>query len=354
MKPYLDSDILEIVHRLGGQVERFSGCSILLTGGHGFLGSHYTAFFRYLNEHILPKPCALIVLDNHITSSPPDSDLSRWEGYRFVHHDVTQPFASDVPLDYIIHAAGIASPYHYSRHPLETLEVSTLGTKNLLALGTLHKLKGFLYFSSSEIYGDPDEKHVPTSESYRGNVSCLGPRACYDEAKRLGETLCFIFHRLYGVPLKIVRPFNVYGPGMSATDYRVLPGFASRVVGGKPLDVYSSGKQTRTFCYVTDALVGFFRVLLDGHPGEVYNIGNPAPEISILELASVLERVMDRTLEVRFTGYPDAYPADEPQRRCPDIRKAALQLDYRPCVGLEEGLGRFMGWALKNYAACPP
>jgi UDP-glucuronate decarboxylase len=219
----------------------------------------------------------------------------------------------------------------------------------VLSLGLECKLKGFLFFSSSEIYGDPDPKHVPTPESYRGNVSCLGPRACYDESKRLGETLCLIFHELYGVPTRMVRPFNVYGPGMQETDYRVLPNFGSRIIGKRPLLIYGTGQQTRTFCYVTDAITGFMKALLNGSPGQAYNIGNPVPEISMLELAKALERVVGRGLEVQLIEYPDSYPADEPQRRCPDISKAALQLSYKPVVGLDEGLKRFIDWASTHY-----
>ena len=226
---------------------------------------------------------------------------------------------------------------------------SDLGTKQVLSLGLKSKLRGFLYFSSSEIYGDPDPEHVPTPESYRGNISCLGPRACYDESKRLGETICAVFHEAHGVPTKIVRPFNVYGPGMGEQDYRVLPNFASRIIGGRPLHVYGSGKQTRTFCYVTDALVGFVKVLLNGSPGQAYNIGTPSPELSMLELAKMLERVVGRPLSVQRIEYPDSYPADEPQRRCPDISKAAFQLGYKPAVALEDGLGRFMRWAETCY-----
>jgi UDP-glucuronate decarboxylase len=227
--------------------------------------------------------------------------------------------------------------------------VATLGTKNTLLLGTTHKLRGFLFFSSSEIYGDPDPRHVPTPESYRGNVSCLGPRACYDESKRLGETLCAIFHQLYGVPTKMVRPFNVYGPGMQETDYRVLPNFASRIIAGQPLKIYGSGRQTRTFCYVTDAIVGFLQVLLHGGHGQAYNIGNPVPEVSMLELAKTIGQVLGRHVDVRLVEYPDTYPTDEPQRRCPDISKAALQLGYQPVVTLPEGLKRFMDWAAAHY-----
>jgi UDP-glucuronate decarboxylase len=208
--------------------------------------------------------------------------------------------------------------------------------------------------SSSEIYGDPDPRHVPTPESYRGNVACQGPRACYDEGKRVGETLCHIYHERFGTHVNTVRPFNVYGPGMLKDDYRVLPNFAGRIVAGDRLKVYGSGAQTRTYCYVTDAMTGFFKVLLRGVPGEVYNIGCPAPEVSVLNLVQVIERVLGRPIAYDVIEHPDSYPADEPLRRCPDIRKAAVQLAFSPQIGLEEGLGRFLTWAADAYTAAAP
>lgn len=346
---YLPPDIKEIAARLGEEAKRFAGATVLICGGHGFFGRYYLGLFHYLNQHVLSKPCRLIVLDNHITSGTVDTGLAERDGYRFVAHDIIQPITLKEPLDYIIQMAGIASPYYYRKYPLETLEVATTGTKHLLHLARERRVKGFLFFSSSEIYGDPDPTYIPTPESYRGNVSCHGPRACYDESKRLGETLCTIFHEVHGVPTKIVRPFNVYGPGMREMDYRVIPNFASRIVGGKPLHVYSSGRQTRTFCYITDAIVGFTKVLLDGTRGQAYNIGNPVPEVPMLELAETFQRVMGRRLQVQRVEYPDSYPPDEPQRRCPDISKARVQLQYEPAVSLEDGLGRFMGWAAKHY-----
>jgi UDP-glucuronate decarboxylase len=256
-------------------------------------------------------------------------------------------------VDYIVHAAGIASPYYYRKYPLETLEVATLGTKHLLEMARAHPVNGVLFFSSSEIYGNPDAQHVPTPESYNGNVSCLGPRACYDESKRLGETLCLIFHEQFGVPTTMVRPFNVYGPGMSEADYRVMPNFASRIIGRRPLQLYGTGKQTRTFCYITDAMVGFFKALLNGARGQAYNIGNSAPELSMLELAQAFQRVMRRQLAIKRIEYPDVYPSDEPQRRCPDLTKASRHLGYHPIVGLPQGVSRLMKWAVRAYTGSP-
>ena len=350
MQHCLEQDIREIVSTLGQEAEQLAGRTILLSGGAGFLGRYFASVFSFLNDHVLSRRCQVIICDNLITSGKLGEAVFDGNGFRFLSHDIIQPLAIDEPIDYVIQAAGIASPYYYRKYPLETLEVATVGTKQMLSFGLKHPLKGFLFFSSSEIYGDPDPTHVPTSESYRGNVSSLGPRACYDESKRLGETLCAIFHQLHGVPVKIVRPFNVYGPGMQEKDYRVLPNFASRIIAGQPLHIYGHGNQTRTFCYVTDAIAGFLQVLLNGAPGQAYNIGNPVPEISMMDLAKILERVMGRSLDVTLVEYPDSYPADEPQRRCPDITKAALQVEYKPKVSLEEGLKRFMEWVSVYYS----
>lgn len=349
MDRYLPSDIKEIHSRLSARLEKMGGSTVLITGAHGFLGRYFTAVFHAHNSAHPKSPIKLILLDNHITSDPEPGNEEHSDKVKFITHDVIKPIEIKEPVDYVIHAAGIASPFYYRKYPLETLEVATIGTKNFLQMAKAHPLKGFLFFSSSEIYGDPDPKHVPTPESYRGNISSLGPRACYDESKRLGETLCQIFHEQYGVPTKMVRPFNVYGPGMKETDYRVLPNFASRIKGNKPIHVYGHGKQTRTFCYINDAITGFTLALLDGLPGQVYNIGNPEPELSVWDLVKILENVLGKKIELNQVEYPDSYPADEPQRRCPDITKATFQLGYKPQVPIEEGLSRFMNWALARY-----
>ncbi|MEQ8194218.1 MAG: NAD-dependent epimerase/dehydratase family protein [Rhodospirillales bacterium] len=338
----------EIVTRLRQAAIKLSGKTILLTGGRGFLGRYFTEVFSKLNESVLDKPVKLIVLDNLITAGKDGSKIPEIANVTFIQHDVIQPYACDVNIDYIIHAAGIASPFYYKAHPLETLEVAVSGTKNMLELAKRHDAR-LVFFSSSEIYGDPDPKHVPTAESYRGHVACVGSRACYDESKRVGETLCSIYHEMDGVSTGVIRPFNVYGPGMQEADYRVLPNFASRIKARQPLHVYGSGNQTRTYCYITDAMVGFLLVFLNGVPGEVYNIGNPKPEISVLDLAKTIEGVLARKIDYDVVEYPDSYPPDEPNRRCPDIRKARLQIEYAPEVSLEDGLRRFLSWTDSVY-----
>lgn len=349
----LRSDVTEIVSGLPPDVFlKFSGKRILITGGRGFLGRYFTEVFALINnmyrDDNLPL-CELVVLDNLITAGEQGAKFESTREIAFVKHDIIKPFYPERPVDFILHAAGIASPYYYRKYPLETLEVATTGLKNVMELAKQQPGCRLSFFSSSEIYGDPDSKHVPTMESYRGNVSCLGPRACYDESKRLGETLVKIYHEKHGVHGTIIRPFNVYGPGMQKADYRVLPNFGARIMEDQPLHIYGSGNQTRTFCYVTDAIRGFLQVLVNGESGEPYNIGNPKPEISMIDLATEIGTVLGKKVRFEIVEYPDTYPADEPNRRCADITKARTHVGFEPTVSLQDGLGRFFSWASKAY-----
>jgi len=344
----LQTDIKEIAFGIESISDKFSGKTILLTGGRGFLGRYFIETFNFLNKNILDKPLNVIALDNLITSGEAGSEFPSYENVKFINHNVIYPFQTEEKLDYIVHAAGIASPYYYRAFPLETLEVAINGTRNMLELSKYHNSR-FSFFSSSEIYGDPDSKNVPIQESYRGNVACQGPRACYDESKRVGETLCYIYHSLEGIKTNVIRPFNVFGPGMQENDYRVLPNFASQIKKGRSLKIYGSGKQTRTFCYITDAIEGFLRVIINGIPGESYNIGNIAPEISIISLVKKIKDISDKEINYDVIDYPDSYPSDEPNRRAPDIKKATTQLGYKPKISLDEGLRRFLKWTDATY-----
>ena len=346
------TDLTEIVSRLGEEAKQFAGKTVILTGGRGFLGRYFLNVFAALNANVLEVPVRLIVLDNLITAGNYGSKSPGFDHMEFVVHDVIRPFSFDENVDYVIHAAGIASPFYYRAYPLETLGVAISGTQNMLDLA---KKKGarFTFFSSSEIYGDPDPENIPIAESYRGNVSCQGPRACYDESKRIGETLCYIYHTRDGIKTNTIRPFNVFGPGMQENDYRVLPNFASRIKAGLPLNLYGSGLQTRTFSYITDAMVGFFLVVLKGVSGEAYNIGTPKPEVSMIDLVKTLQTISKREVTYNLTEYPASYPADEPMRRCPDIQKARLQLNFNPIVRLDDGLRRFLDWANTAFTGEP-
>jgi len=343
-----EADLTEMAVSLGETGQAFEGKTILITGGRGFLGRYFCDLFSYLNDTSLKKPCKVVLADTLITAGDLGKNATLPSGFEFRQIDVSKPFKVDGKLDYIFHAAGIASPHYYRSNPLETMDVAIQGTRNALDLAREHKAK-MLFFSSSEIYGDPDPKFIPTTEEYKGSVSCLGPRACYDESKRVGETLCRVYFEQFGVATRMVRPFNVYGPGMQENDFRVLPNFASRIIGNKPISIYGSGNQTRTFCYISDAVVGFVKTLVHGKDGEPYNIGNPSPEVSILQLVQAIESVLERKVLTEIINYPDTYPADEPNRRCPDISKAISHLGYSPKITLNQGLHRFFQWAQTVY-----
>lgn len=342
-------EVGEIISKLGDLVYRLSGKTVLLSGGAGFLGRHINAVVKRLNKEVLKNPCKLVSVDNFITS---DSrfHLNQADNPHVLNvwADVTHPLPFRQDLDFIIHAAGLASPVYYMKYPLETIESAVHGTKNLLELARRNpKLEGLLFFSSSEIYGDPDPKAVPTPETYHGYVSSVGPRACYDESKRLGETLVTIYHDRYQIPATIVRPFNVFGPGMTHNDRRVIPMFTFEALNGRPLPVHGDGHQTRTFCYITDAIAGFLQVLLLGKPGEAYNIGTAENEISMRNLAELFKKVVPGA-DYSLINYPSTYPAGEPQRRCPDLTKSKNHLGYKPTINLDEGLSRFVSWAQRE------
>ena len=348
--PLVQQDINRIVGLIRKEAGELEGKTVLISGGSGFLGSYFLGVFERLNEKVLKKPCRVVSIDNHITSHKENilGDF-RDKNLFFREHDIRKPIKIPGRIDFIIHAAGIASPVYYTKYPLETIEVATLGTKNLLELARQKKAKSFLFFSSSEIYGDPEPKSIPTPETYRGNVSSIGPRACYDESKRLGETLCLVHHRLYGLPVKIVRPFNIFGPGMRPDDHRVMPKFLTNALKGEALPVHGSGRQTRTYCYISDAIAGFMKTLLSKKEGEVYNIGNDKNEINLLQLARLVAELFHNKIKVTKIPYPDGYPGDEPNRRCPNIAKARKELGYRPLVDVRAGLARLIIWYRDTY-----
>jgi UDP-glucuronate decarboxylase len=342
MTSHMTSDDVEIIAKnLGDRVHKFSGKTLLLSGSTGFLGRHFLLAIHHFNQHYLERPCQVIAIDNAVVRPTTWGQLES----EYIEHklaDICAPIQIDQPLDYIVHMAGIASPAYYLKFPLETIRAAVHGTENLLELARNHRLEKFLIFSSSEIYGDPPEHAIPTPEHYKGQVSTTGPRACYDESKRMAETLAVTYHQLYGIPVQILRPFNVYGPGMRADDRRVVPQFLTCALQGKPLPIHGHGLQTRSYCYITDAITGFMLALLTDRSGEAYNIGNPH-EMSLNDLAEEVVRLVPGA-NIQRIPYPDSYPADEPMRRCPDIRKALEHLEYQPQIHLTEGLERTLAW----------
>lgn len=341
--PIIEADVEAIGRELAATAQPLSGTTLLVTGGSGFLCSYLLDIVAYLNDHVLREPCRVISLDN-LRSGVADrvAYLARRKDFLFVNHDVSQPFDPGERVDWIIHGAGIASPTFYRRFPLETIDVNVWGTRNMLDLARRSQSNSLLYMSTSEIYGDPDAAHIPTREDYRGYVSCTGPRACYDESKRLAETLCATYHQLYQTPVKVIRPFNVYGPGQRLDDKRIIPDLMTAALERRPIELFSDGRATRTFCYVADIARAIWYILLSDANGEAFNVGNDEGEITIGELAEVLREVAGppQLDIVRKVSTDKHYLTDNPQRRCPDLTKLRSRFPWTPKTSLAEGLKR--------------
>lgn len=356
----VEADLNDVCEELDEDLTSMAGRRLLITGGAGFLG-HYLVQVPLFWNHLHPSsaPISVTVFDNLERGMP--TWLSAFladPNLTLVQHDMRLPLPSDTPdFDYIVHAAGIASPRYYRLHPIETMDTNINGLRNLLDHSVrqahVRPLAGFLFFSSSEIYGDPTPDAIPTPETYRGLVSCTGPRACYDESKRFGETLCVNFAGVHGLPVKVARPFNNYGPGMKITDGRVIADFARDIISGNNIVMFSDGSPTRTFCYVADAVAGYFRILTRGRPGEAYNIGTEGPEVSVAELAQRMTMIASQVLGytgsvVRKPSPEAAFLVDNPYRRRPAIGKASTDLGFEPRTSLDQGLARTLEWYIDN------
>jgi UDP-glucuronate decarboxylase len=294
---------------------------ILVTGGSGFVGSH-------LIDRLMLQGHEVICLDNFFTGHK--RNVLKWMDHPYfelVRHDVTEPIRLEV--DQIYHLACPASPVHYQYNPVKTIKTNVMGTMNMLGLAKRVKAR-FLLASTSEIYGDP-EIH-PQVEEYRGNVNTIGIRSCYDEGKRVAETLAFDYHRQNDVQIRVARIFNTYGPRMLENDGRVVSNFIVQALRGVPLTVYGEGNQTRSFCYVSDLVDGLMRLMNGDYLGPV-NLGNP-DEYTILQLAQKVQEMVNPGADIRF----EPLPQDDPRRRKPDITKAKTILGWQPTVPLAEGL----------------
>ncbi|MFT2010069.1 UDP-glucuronic acid decarboxylase family protein [Pontibacter sp. 13R65] len=311
---------------------------VLVTGGAGFLGSH-------LCDRLIKEDYHVIAMDNLITGNLSNIEhLFKLENFEFYHHDVSKFVHVPGKLDYILHFASPASPIDYLKIPIQTLKVGSLGTHNLLGLAR-NKGARMLIASTSEVYGDPLVH--PQTEDYWGNVNPVGPRGCYDEAKRFQEAMTMAYHMHHGVETRIVRIFNTYGPRMRLNDGRVLPAFLSQALRGEPLSIFGDGSQTRSFCYVDDLIEGIYRLLLSDYAYPV-NIGNPS-EITIKQFAEEICKLTGVELKLEY----QPLPKDDPQKRQPDITKAKEILGWEPQVGREEGLRRTLEYFKENIHVEP-
>ncbi len=331
---------------------------ILITGGAGFLGSH-------LCDRLLGMGHQVTCVDNLITGSMDNlAHLMGHERFRFVQYNVCDYLFFEGPLDAVMHFASPASPQDYLEFPIATLKVGALGTHRALGLAKAKNAR-FLLASTSEVYGDPLVS--PQPESYWGNVNPMSPRGVYDEAKRFAEAMTMAYHRYHGVDTRIVRIFNTYGPRMRPHDGRVVSNFIVQALTGKPLTIFGTGSQTRSFCYVDDLVEGITRLLLvpsdrtreqrtdrqaflykGGEPAgetmhEPINIGNPH-ELTVLEIAKKVQAMVDKPSQLEFKPLP----ADDPKVRCPDIRRAQALLEWEPKVSLDEGLARTIEYFRKK------
>lgn len=333
-------DVEEIVSNAPVDWNIFSGKRVLITGASGFLPSYLVESLLYLNRTRR--------LDIQITAL-----VRNRENYekRFAHHldnpkltvlvqDVSRPISLALPHHFIIHAASQASPKYYGVDPVGTLSANVLGTLQLLELARSHPVISFMYVSSGEVYGET--KSVPTKESDCGFIDPTSVRSCYAESKRMGENMCVSWHHQFGVPAKIVRPFHTYGPGMRLDDGRVYADFVADVINGRQIILKSDGLATRAFCYLADAVAGFWTVLLRGENARAYNIGNPDGEISIRDLAKLVASLFPEkhvTVAFRARQHDEKYLASPISRACPDIT-LARGLGWNPKTSLQDGFRR--------------
>ena len=297
----------------------------VVTGGAGFLGSH-------LSDRLLAEGYEVVAVDNMITGSTDNiAHLEDNPHFEYIRQDIIEPYTVEGPVDAVYHFASPASPVDYLELPLETLKVGSYGTHNTLELAR-GKGARFLVASTSEVYGDPAIH--PQPEEYWGNVNPNGTRAVYDEAKRYAEAVTFAYRRLYGMDAKIVRIFNTYGPRMRINDGRVIPAFISQALRGEPLTVFGDGKQTRSFCYVSDLIDGIYRLSVSDQPGPI-NVGNPGTELTMIQIAQVILQATGSQSPLTYVPLPTA---DDPKQRRPDITKARTLLGWEPRVPVEEGI----------------
>ncbi|OGH95339.1 MAG: UDP-glucuronate decarboxylase [Candidatus Melainabacteria bacterium GWA2_34_9] len=321
----------------------FENSTVLISGANGFLPSYMVHTLIYLNEKYNKNIKILALVRNKKKAEKRFKDYIDRNDFKLIVQDVCKPIKIDMDtdLDFIIHAASQASPKYYGIDPIGTFNANVKGTNNLIKLAYEKKSKSFLFFSSSEIYGEISKNQIPTKESDYGYLDPLNVRSCYAEGKRAGETICICWQYQYNIPIKIARPFHIYGPGMDLNDGRVFADFARNIVNNKNIVLNSDGSATRSFCYIADAIIGFFTILLKGEAGQSYNVGFNK-ETSILELAEILVNLFpEKNLKVikKEDQFNKGYIKSKITRSCPDILKIK-KLGWIPQFSIQEGFKR--------------
>lgn len=346
INPIIESDIKKIIRRLGSDIKRLSGKKILITGASGLIGSYLVETIAYANsKNKLSPPCKIIGLQKtKITRNSRLGYLLNRPDIQFVSRNGALPYAPPFKIDYIIHAAGTSAPAFFLADPLGTIDINVGGIRWILEYARKNGTESILYMSSGEIYGNPTARNIPTPEDYNGNVSTFGSRACYTSSKRLAETLCFIYFEKYGVPVKIARPFIVYGPGLGISDRRVMADFIRSGLERKPIEMLSEGLDRRSYCYISDATVAFFNLLLSSKNGEAFNVASDLEEVSIADLARLVHKICQIRQPIKVRKQAVKFIKEAPHRVLADISKLKKAFSYKPEIGIEEGLRRTIQW----------
>ena len=335
LPPVILLGVQRILEQLDSARVSYAGKRVLVTGGAGFLGS-------WVCDILVQQDAEVVCIDNFASGEPSNIEhLKEKSNFEFINHDVSKPITLEEKIDVVMHMASRASPLEFSKFPIQILKANTLGVSVALGIARKHRSR-FLYTSSSEIYGDPSPENIPTPETYTGNVNPIGPRGCYDEAKRCGEAFVSAYHTEHGLDTRIVRIFNTYGPRMRSGDIygRVISRFVDQALHDQPITIFGDGAQTRSFLYVSDQITGLLKAAQSPElKGEVVNIGS-REEIRIIDLAEIIKELTDSSSPLQYCPIP----VDDPKRRCPDISRAKELLSWEPTVSLEEGLKNTIEW----------
>ena len=349
MNQIIKEDIKYIIHTdLGINWELLKNSKILITGANGFLPAYMVETLLFLNSENSYNIDIYCLVRNILKAKSRFIDYIENEKLHFIVQDVCEPIQQNVNFDYIIHAASQASPKYYGKDPVGTLKANTIGTYNMLNLAIQCKAKSFLYFSSSEVYGNINKDYI--NETDFGYIDCNKTRSCYAESKRMGETMCRSWNEQFNLNTKIVRPFHTYGPGMDLHDGRVFADFVNSIVNKKDIVLNSDGTSKRAFCYLRDATIAFFLILLKGKPGEAYNMGNPDTETSIIDLALLLARMYkERMIQVKRADNPisKGYLQSDVKRNLPDVKKL-MELGWHYTTSMEEGFSKTIAYYKKQ------